>query len=269
LRSVDFGESDRIVHLLTPRTGRLTVIAKGARRSVKRFGGNLDLCNHLRIHVERRRRMSMARIEHALLIDPFLELRTRPARFALACYLLEIVDRMAPEGGASRDLHQLFRFTVEALQMIANSEPDARLRLILEARALNALGLRPELQLCVGCGSEALATAARARTTVAFRVTDGGVMCGACALRSEGLLPVHPGTLRTLQQALDMPLKGLDRLGFPSLALAEGQRLMRLFQRFHTGLELRSEPVLEGLLAMPQPSAERPAAPSPPVQPAA
>ena len=37
LRAVDFGESDRILHLLVPDMGRLTAIAKGARRSVRRF----------------------------------------------------------------------------------------------------------------------------------------------------------------------------------------------------------------------------------------
>ncbi|GAG51712.1 unnamed protein product, partial [marine sediment metagenome] len=52
LRSVDFGESDRIVHLLVPEAGRLTAIAKGARRSFKRFPGTLDLFNHLRVSAE-------------------------------------------------------------------------------------------------------------------------------------------------------------------------------------------------------------------------
>ena len=71
LRAVEFSESDRIVHLLTRDRGRLTAIAKGARRSKKRFGGNLDLFNHLRITVERRRRTGMARLEQAILIQPF------------------------------------------------------------------------------------------------------------------------------------------------------------------------------------------------------
>ena len=51
LRCVDFSESDRVVHLLTPDLGRLTAIAKGARRSVKRFPGTLDVFNHVRIQL--------------------------------------------------------------------------------------------------------------------------------------------------------------------------------------------------------------------------
>ena len=69
LRAVDFGESDRILHLLVPDGGRLTAIAKGARRSVKRFAGGLDLFQQLRVQLDRRRRAGMARLDHATLLQ--------------------------------------------------------------------------------------------------------------------------------------------------------------------------------------------------------
>jgi DNA repair protein RecO (recombination protein O) len=243
LRSVDFGESDRIVHLLCPRTGRLTAIAKGARRSVKRFAGTLDLCNLLRVHVEQRRSQSMPQLEQAVLIHPYLGLREQAARFALACYLLEMIDRMAPEGGAPADLERIYTFTRSALRLVELEQPDARLRVLLELRALAALGLRPELRHCVGCGA-----APAAGASVGFRVADGGVLCGACSLRSDGSLGVHLGTLRTLDRALELPLGGLGRLRLGGEALAEAQQLVARFQRFHVGIELRSERVLDGLL---------------------
>ena len=89
LRSVDFGESDRILHLFVPEVGRLTAIAKGARRSVHRFSGRLDLFNHLRVQVDQRRRTAMARLDQASLIQSFTPLRVEPVRFAMGCYLLE------------------------------------------------------------------------------------------------------------------------------------------------------------------------------------
>jgi DNA repair protein RecO (recombination protein O) len=244
LRAVDFGESDRIVHLLCPRIGRLTAMAKGARRSVKRFAGTLDLCNLLRIDVEQRRSQSMARLDQAVLIHPFLGLRERPARFALACYLIEIVDRMAPEGGAPADLERIYAFTRAALRLIETGEPDGRLRVLLELRVLAALGLRPELRVCVGCGTEP-----RAGDAVGFRIPDGGLLCGACGVRREGTFRVHLGTLRSLDRALSLPLEGLGRLALAGEALEEARRLVSRFQRFHLGIELRSERVLDGLMA--------------------
>ena len=42
LRSIRYGEADRILHLFTPERGRLSAIAKGVRRSKSRFGGRLE-----------------------------------------------------------------------------------------------------------------------------------------------------------------------------------------------------------------------------------
>jgi DNA repair protein RecO (recombination protein O) len=243
LRAVDFGESDRILHLLIPDSGRLTAIAKGARRSVRRFAGALDLFNHLHIQADLRRSPSMARLDQARLIETFDALRTDPARFALGCYLLELLDRLAPDGGNRADMRRLFGFALGALRAIAIHEPDARMRILLELRALDALGLRPELRDCVRCGS---ATGRDAQ--VAFHVADGGAVCGACAPRFDGLLPVHLGTLRALEQGLRFDFDRLDRLGMGRQALAEAQQIMSRFQRFHVGFELRSERFLDRIL---------------------
>jgi DNA repair protein RecO (recombination protein O) len=247
LRSVDFGESDRILHLLTPDSGRLTTIAKGARRSVRRFGGTLDLFNHLRVQVDFGRKTGMARLDQARLIGAFEPLRIDPGRFALGCYLLELFDRLAPEGGNRADMRRLFDFVLDALKTIAAWEPSLRLRTLLELRALDALGLRPELRNCVRCGEPAGRTA-----EVDFHVADGGAVCGACAPGMEGLLRVHLGTLRALEQGLRLDFSRLDRLGIGGQSLDEAQQLISRFQRFHVGVELRSERFLDRILQQPR-----------------
>jgi DNA repair protein RecO (recombination protein O) len=246
LRSVDFGESDRILHLLAPETGRLTVIAKGARRSVKRFAGTLDFFNHLRVQVERRRPRSMSRLEQAQLIRHFAPLREDPIRFALGSYLLELLDRLAPEGGNRDDMRRLFAHALAALEMVADHPPDLRTRVILELRVLDALGVRPELRHCVRCGRQAGADG-----PVDFHVADGGPVCGACGATLAGLLRVHLGTLRALEQALALDAARLDRLVLPPLALEEACRLISRFQRFHLGVELASERFLDRMLPAP------------------
>ncbi len=244
LRSNDFGESDRILHLLTPDTGRLTVIAKGARRSIKRFGGNLDFFNHLRVQVERRRPTSMARLELARLERTFHGLRESPERFALGSYVLELLDRLAPEGGAREDRDRLFRFGLGALDWINREPPDARMRVLLELRTLDAVGLRPEFGRCVRCAN---ALVAGDGPRVAFRVADGGPLCRRCQGTNEDGLPIHLGTLRALEASLGFPLDRLGRIGWNAGAVNEAQGLLRRFLRFHVGLELRSEAFLEQL----------------------
>ena len=239
LRAVDVGESDRIVHLLVPEHGRVTAVAKGARRSTKRFSGTLDLFNHLRVSLHRRRGSAIGRLEQAVLVRHFAPLRSDPARFALACYLLELLDRLAPEGGARRDMHRLFRFALDSFEAISTHHPDLALRTILELRALDALGVRPELRRCVGCGREL------EDESVGFHVADGGPVCGACAVRRTGLVPVHLGTLRALERALALEVAQLDRLILSERALREARQVVGRFQRYHVGVEIRSERFLD------------------------
>jgi len=248
LRSIDFGESDRILHLLVPEIGRLPAIAKGARRSVRRFSGTLDLFNHVKIQVDLRRSTSLARLDQASLIDPFITMRSETARFALGCYLLELFDRLAPERGTRADTQRLFSFALGALRMVAKRAPDSRLRTLIELRALDALGLRPELSRCVRCGSTPTG-----RGAIGFHVADGGVVCDPCCAQLDGILRVQPGTLRALEQGLRLDFEQLDRLAMGGALLAEARQLLGRFQRFHLGVELRSGPYLDRVLRSPAP----------------
>lgn len=242
LRTVEFGEADWIVHLLTPTRGRVTAMAKHARRSVRRFGGSLDVFNQLEVRLHPRRRGGMPLLERARLVTPFLALRDDPVRYGLACYLAELLLRLAPEEGAGPEVRELFEFAVEALRALEGIRPDARARVLLELRALDALGMRPELRACVRCGREAEGP------LVPFHVADGGVLCRRCASDEGAALRAHLGTLRALEQGLRFPLGELSRLALSGPALAEAQQIVGRFQRYHVGLELRSERFLDQML---------------------
>jgi DNA repair protein RecO (recombination protein O) len=216
LRAIDFGESDRIVHLLTPQSGRINAIAKGAKRSVRRFPGTLDLFNHLRVQIARRRAATLARLEHT------------------------------PEGGARGEAGPVFEFGRAALEAIESRTPDERLRIFIELRALDALGLRPELRRCTRCGEPVASD-----PPAGFHVSDGGPVCGRCRAPAEVLLPVHLGTLRALEQGLRFDLDRLDRLTLGREALAQAREILARFQRFHLGIELRSERFLNEILRSP------------------
>jgi len=258
LRAVDFGESDRIVHLLTPAVGRLAAIAKGARRSRRRFPGTLDLFNQLEVTASLRRPAALARLESARLLRSFEAIRLGAPRFALGCYLLELLDRLAPEGGAKRDLARLFAFAEGALDWLDREPPTRRTRVLLELRALEALGLRPELLRCVRCGRELLANVpGRERSAptapVPFLIAEGGPACAACAAAGEleTRLPIHLGTLRALDRALRLPLTQVGRIALGGVALSEAQRLVGRFLGFHVGVELHSRRILDEELTLP------------------
>ena len=47
LRSIRFGEADRVLHLYTLERGRVGGIAKGVRRTRSRFGARLEPFSHV------------------------------------------------------------------------------------------------------------------------------------------------------------------------------------------------------------------------------
>lgn len=247
LRSVDYGESDRIVHFLTADRGRLTAIAKGARRSKRRFPGTLDVFNRLQIEGYLKPRASMAFLEQARLIDPFLAIRCDAKRYALASFLTELLDRLAPEGIAGGEASRLFAFATESLELLGTVDPTPSLRVVLELRALDALGLRPEFGRCVRCG-RVPGAAVSARHRVSFCIPDGGIVCTACSRGVEGLIGVDLGAARQLDEAMSSEMRELAGFTMSGRALAQAERLVFRFQRFHLGVELRSERFLGEIL---------------------
>lgn len=247
LRAVDYGESDRIVHLLTPDSGRMTAIAKGARRSHRRFPGTLDVFNRLLIRGRSRPRAAMVFLEQAKLLDPFLGLRSVAGRYAMASFIAEMLDRLSPEGIKGAEAERLFSYATESFALLETIRPNPTLRLMLELRAFEALGLRPEFGRCVRCGrvpSDALGD----RHRVHFHVADGGLVCSACSLRLDGLLSVALGTLRRLDEGLGSPVEALAAIEVPAHSMQEAAALVFRFQRFHVGIEMRSERYLEDVL---------------------
>jgi recombinational DNA repair protein (RecF pathway) len=191
---------------------------EGRARSAKRFAGTLDLFNHLRVSLHRGAARRSGRLEQAVLVHHYAPLRSDPARFALGCYLLELLDRLAPEGGVRRDMQRLFRFALDSFAAIAAHRPDPALRTILELRALDALGLRPELR----AASAAAASSPASRRGLPRRRRRP--VCGACAVRRTGVLPVHRRHAARARPRARARRRQLDRLILSARATREARR---------------------------------------------
>jgi len=251
LRVVDFGESDRILHLLTPCAGRITAMAQGAKRSRRRFSGVLDLFHYVSFQGVRSGTSSMLRLEQASLLDAFGELRTELSRFGFGCHFLEMADRLVPEGMAAPDAQPLFDYALSVLRLVEGQTIDLRWYILLQLHSLKAFGLSPLFQRCVRCGREQKLPGGTAPVEgkIAFHVGEGGVVCPDCRRGQEGFLLVHAGTLRSLEQGMSLPLDQLHRLRLGGEVLAEAKEIIERFQHFHLGLELKTESFLEEVLS--------------------
>ncbi|MFI5314173.1 MAG: DNA repair protein RecO [Myxococcota bacterium] len=240
LRTFDQGESDRVVHLYTEVLGRIAAIAKGARRSKRRFPGTLEILSIADVRLVDPPRASLARLEGAKLLRAFEGIPAQLGRYAIACQFLELLNRATPDRQAQPEL---FHFAVGVLDVLDTETPDELLALLVLAKTLARIGYRPQLVRCALCGADLPADAGR----VGFVPAHGGAVCRACAGVEEARIPAR--LLRALEWGLRQPLRARGELALSGREVELAARLIERFFRFHIGFELRSEAFLRQVFA--------------------
>ncbi len=235
LRTFDQGESDRLVHLYTESLGRVSAIAKGARRSKKRFPGTLEIFSQLEVRLVDPPRAQLMRLEGARLASPFEPLTADLGRYAIGCMFCELLDRLTGEHEANPEM---YRFAVGVLGVLGDETPDRLLAALLLAKTLARLGYLPQLVRCARCGEELPKTG----LLVGFDAREGGAICGDCGSREAAEVSVE--LLRALDAGIRTPLRDRHQLGLSPEGVARLDHLLDRFFRFHVGFELRSDPFL-------------------------
>jgi DNA repair protein RecO (recombination protein O) len=229
LRTFDQGESDRLVHLYTEKLGRVSAIAKGARRSRRRFPGTLELFSVVEARLVAPPRSALMRLEGARIARPLDGLTQDLVRFAIACEFVELLDRLTADGESHPEL---FAFAEGLLDVLQGEPADRLLAVLVLAKTLSRLGYRPQLAACVSCG------AALGQGVVAFSAQQGGALCPSCAGGSGAAVPAV--LLAALERGIRTPLRERAKLGLDPESVQRCERLLRDFFRYHVGFEPRS-----------------------------
>ena len=234
LRSIRYGEADRVLHLYSSTRGRVGAIAKGSRRPRSRFGGRLEPFFRLDL-VLHEGRGELATVTAASTLDGYPRLResgptldaagrgcdavlrlfdaaeANPAAYNVLCRYLAMLDgRESVDGNGSGDgaagLGTALAF---------------RLKLALAA------GFVPELASCVRCGETG--------GLVGFSGAAGGVVCGAC---EGGAFELSGEAHRFMVEALGAPLAAVPPAG--KGALRQVERAITETLEHHAHVRLRA-----------------------------
>jgi len=193
LRSIRYGEADRILHLYTPDHGRLSAIAKGVRRARSRFGARLEPFFHVRalLHEGRSDLLTVTGVDT---IATHGALRDHAATLDTAARACDAVTRLFE----TSDPHpEVFRLLANELGLLGADPAHARPGngLAFRLKLLLAAGIVPQLAACAVCGeTEHLS---------GFSGAAGGVVCNACEAGAFALSADAYGFLVT---ALGSPL---------------------------------------------------------------
>lgn len=221
----DLGESDRIVRLLTAQLGRISAVARGARRSKKRFAGALDPGTRLTVSL-RQGRGELATLTQATIRQAPNRARTDFYRIAAMLYGCELTASLAPEGGEAERLYGLLDVWLDVLEDLQTVGPASQVA--LEAKALTFAGLCPALVHCARCGEQMVADGH-------FDNDAGGALHPWCGVGKRVTL----SWLQSVETQRRTPLR--DTVGQPWTGSAW---LIADFARYHIGHELKARRLL-------------------------
>jgi DNA repair protein RecO (recombination protein O) len=208
LRSIRYGEADRILHLYTPEHGRVSAIAKGARRTRSRFGARLEPFFHLRMLLYEGR-SDLRTVTSAETLDAHGPLRERAATLDAAARACDAVARLFADGEPSPPV---FHLLANELRLLDGAVPAAGTahQLAFRLKLLVAGGFTPQLAHCASCGE--------ADHLSGFSGAAGGVVCSAC----EGsAFPLAEEAHAFLVDALGRPLAEAPQASERALRQAE------------------------------------------------
>ena len=227
LRSIRYGEADRILHLYARERGRIGAIAKGARKPRSRFGGRLEPFFRLDL-VLHEGRSDLLTVTSAATVEGYPRLRSSGPAIGAGARACDSVLRLLDAAEPNPPAYNLLCRYLALLD--APSDPRApgpeaalafRLKLALVA------GFAPELASCARCGE--------ADHLVGFSGAAGGVVCGGC---EAGSFELGEEAHRFMVEALAQPLSDAPRA--EPRALRQVERAVGETLEHHAHVQLRA-----------------------------
>ena len=229
LRSIRYGEADRILHLYSRDRGRVNAITKGARRPKSRFGGRLEPFFRLRL-VLYKGRGDLMTVTAADTVAAHANLRSDGAALMEASRGCDAVLRLLDSGEANVPAYNLL---CRYLAFLDEGVEEGRMRhhaLSFRLKLALAAGFAPELASCARCG-----VSGEELTVAGFSGSAGGVVCDGC---QAGAFDLGPEAHGFLVGALGAPLAAAP--DGSEIALRQAERAINETLEHHAHVRLKA-----------------------------
>jgi DNA repair protein RecO (recombination protein O) len=226
LRSIRYGEADRVVHLYSATRGRIGAIAKGSRRPKSRFGGRLEPFFRLNL-VLYEGRGDLFTVTGASTVDGHGRLRSDGPALGAAGRACDAVLRLLDSGEPNQAAYNLLCTYLGLLDSDSDTASAPGTALAFRLKLALAAGFSPELASCASCGE--------AEHLAAFSGAAGGVVCASC---EGGGFPLSEESHRFMVDALARPLAEAPAVG--RRVAAQADRAITETLEHHAHVRLRA-----------------------------
>lgn len=231
LRSIRFGEADRVLHLYTLDRGRVGAVAKGVRKTTSRFGARLEPLSHVEVMLHQGSG-ELGTVTGVHLVQPHHAAREDYYRLSVGLIGAEAMLRLFSEQEANpRAFTALTRFLdlLDEAPHAAERPALDPLALSFQLKLLWLSGYLPHLTSCAECGAADAAL-------VGYSPRAGGAVCRPCAAQTEALA-LSPEGIRAIETLLASPLADAAIEG---RSARDALRLVQASYEYHGGFRLRT-----------------------------
>ena len=199
LRSIRYGEADRILDLYTRDAGLVSAIAKGIRRTKSRFGARLEPLSCVDFMAYHGRTLDT--VTQAEVLRSFRGVREDLARFEAAAGMVGSVRALSGGDEADRRVFNLLYNSLDALEQRDSGFEAVEAAFGLKLSIL--AGYAPQLDTCLSCE----ANPDQLAEPLYFAPNLGGVLCSDCRSQASDSFPLPPGTLERLHALIEQPIR--------------------------------------------------------------
>ena len=238
LKQMPIGETNRIITFYTRSVGKVAAVARGVRRPGSKFGGSLEILNHVQTSISRGR--SLDNVNECVVIDSFKNLREDLTAIAEGIYIAELVDTFGEDKSPNT---RLFDILLETLSNLDNLDHREFWILWFEFRLLHVSGFLPEFVNCVECRNSLK------RSDHIFDPVAGGILCPSCVdihgTEQSWIVSVYAlSLLRFFQRSLGVALGSREASSY-SDGLTEVKSFLRTYMRYIAERDLKSTGFLD------------------------
>ncbi|MDW7675350.1 MAG: DNA repair protein RecO [Bacillota bacterium] len=230
LRTRKYGEADHLLSILTLELGKVTAIAKGARKTTGSMRGKTQpfvFGTYMLYKGKNMYTVTQAEIKHS-----FGKIGEDVAKYAYANYICELMDSLLEEGEPVPGLFKILLSTINSIE----KETSPLIAPWFQLQLLQELGYGPQFQDCVACNKKIKAGA------VIFALDTGGIVCEDCTNQKPNL---SGGARGALSQLLQMRIEKVWRLKLSAPIMAEIDELAKSLINMHLVRPLKSDSFLQ------------------------
>lgn len=232
IRSMDYGENNKIIAIYTRHNGKMSIMVRGAKKMNSRFSSVTQLFTHGEFVLFKT--SSMGTLNQSETIESHRRLRENLHMSAYSAYVVELIDRIVPESDENELMFEQLKASLEAIE----SGKEAAIVLhIMEMKMLAIAGYLPQLDHCVSCGKH--------EGEMAISITQGGILCTDCFHKDTRHIRISASTLKMLRLFQRMDLRRLGAIEVKAETKNQLKRVMRNFMDHFIDIRLKARSFLD------------------------